>query len=72
MLPPNDYILVETQRMHRQELMNYATQARLLRQLRPMTPTWLDRGLALLGRVLVRCGRRLEMRAPIGWNGAQP
>ena len=69
MLPPNEYILIETQRMRRSELMNDAAQTRLARQLRPPAPAWLDRGLALFGRVLVRCGRRLELRAPIGWNG---
>lgn len=66
MLSPNEYVLIETQRIHRQELMHDAAQARLVRQLRPAVPTWLDRGLALVGRVLVRCGRRLEMRAPLG------
>lgn len=72
MLMPNDYVLIETQRMHRRELLEHARQMRLLRQQRPVTPNWLDRGLALFGRVLVGCGRRLEMRAPIGWNGTQP
>lgn len=72
MLPLNEDVLLETQRLHRQEMLEHARQARLLRQLPPKTPNWLDRGLALFGRVLVRCGRRLEMRAPIGWNGAQP
>ena len=41
-------------------------EARLAQQFRPLAPTWLDRGLAFFGRVLVRCGRRLEMRAPLG------
>lgn len=72
MLLPNEYVLTETQRTHRQELLDYATQMRQLRLQRPATPGWLDRGLAQFGRLLVRCGRRLEMRAPIGWNGAQP
>lgn len=66
MLPPNEYILTATQRTHRQELMHAAAQARLAQQLRPLSPTWFDRGLAFCGRVLVRCGRRLEMRAPLG------
>jgi hypothetical protein len=52
--------------------MNHAAQMRMLQQMRPVTPTWLDRSLALFGRMLVRCGRRLEMRAPIGLNGVQP
>ena len=72
MLPPNEYILTETQRMRRQELMPDAAQTRLAHQLRPLTSTWLDRGLARFGRVLVRCGRRLELRVPIGLNGVQP
>lgn len=71
MLPPNEYILTEAQRIHRQELMNHAAQARLAHHFRSLSPTWFDRGMALLGRVLVRCGRRLEMRAPIGLNGVQ-
>lgn len=71
MLPPNEYVLIEAQRMHRQELMNYAAQARLAHHFRTLSPTWFDRGAAFFGRVLVRCGRRLEMRASIGLNGAQ-
>ncbi|HHY57194.1 MAG TPA: hypothetical protein GYA08_17365 [Chloroflexi bacterium] len=72
MLSPNEYVLNETQRLHRQELMSHAAHARLLQQLRPAEPSWLDWGLAWFGRVLVRCGQRLAMRAPIGLNGAQP
>ncbi|HQY90214.1 hypothetical protein [Caldilinea sp.] len=34
-------------------------------------PGWIDSGLVFLGRALVRLGRRLEMRVPVGLNEVQ-
>ena len=72
MLTHNEYLLNKTQRQHRDELMHAAAQARLVHLAMPAQASRLDRTLAAGGRVLVRLGRRLEMRVAIGLNGAQP
>lgn len=72
MLPHNEYLLDETQRLHRAELMHAAAYARLVRLAGAPHPGWLDQRLAAVGRALVRLGRRLEMRVAIGLDGAQP
>jgi hypothetical protein len=65
-------MLNETQRLHRDELMRAAAQARLAHLATPAQASRLDRCLAAGGRTLVRLGRRLEMRVAIGLDGAQP
>ena len=71
MLPPNEYVLVETQRTHRQELLSAAQRERVASELRPLRPPLGDRCLACVGRVMVRIGRRLEARVAVGFSGAQ-
>lgn len=69
MWPHNEYILVETQRSHRAELLRAAADAALAHKAATHAPSLLDQGLAAVGRLLVRCGRRLEMRVSVGLNG---
>ena len=71
MLPHNEYVLDETQRMHRNELLQEVAQARLFRLVCAPQPGWIDSGLAFLGRALVRLGRWLELRVPVGLNDVQ-
>ncbi|MFO7632600.1 MAG: hypothetical protein R6W76_08680 [Caldilinea sp.] len=70
MFPHNDYILVETQRMHREDMLHAATVERTLRLARPTHTNWLDLGLAAIGRVMVDFGRRLESRGAVGLHSA--
>lgn len=70
MFPLNDYILVETQRMRREEMVYAATIERALRLARPTHTNWLDLGLAAIGRVMVDFGRRLESRGAMRLHSA--
>ncbi len=62
MFPHNDYILTETQRLQRAEMMQAAANERLAHAVTPQQATLLDRGLCAAGRLMVRLGRQLERR----------
>jgi|APTNR8051073442_1049403.scaffolds.fasta_scaffold310230_1 hypothetical protein len=62
MFPNNEYVLDETLRMHREEMMQAAAAERTLRMVQPARAPWLDQALATVGRVLVQLGQRLERR----------
>ncbi len=61
MFPHNEYVLVENQRMRRQEMLQEAAVERMLRQ-SPVSVSLLNVGLAAIGRMMVQAGRRLEQR----------
>ncbi|MFN3331430.1 MAG: hypothetical protein ACK47M_02810 [Caldilinea sp.] len=61
MFPHNEYVLVENQRMRRQEMLQEAAVERMLRQ-SSVSVSLLDVGLAAIGRMMVQAGRRLEQR----------
>lgn len=69
MLPPNEFLTIETQRIHRQELMREADKQRLAQFAASSRPSRLDCGLAYVGRHLTRLGRRLEARVPTVYTG---
>lgn len=62
MFPHNEYILVENQRMRRQEMLQEAAVERMLRH-SPANTSLLDTSLAAIGRMMVQAGRRLEQRS---------
>ena len=62
MFPHNDYILTETQRLQRAEMMQAAANERLAHALTPQRANLFDRGLCSAGRLMVRLGRQLERR----------
>jgi len=64
MFPHNEYVLAENQRMRRQEMMHEAATERMLRR-HLAGVSWLDAGLAAVGRVMVQAGRRLERRGAL-------
>ncbi len=64
MFPHNEYVLAENQRMHRQELLHEAAVERMLRR-SSVDVSWLDTGLAAVGRLMVQAGRRLERRGAL-------
>lgn len=70
MFPHNEYILVETQRMRRDEMMETAATERSLRCMQSAHTTWLDQGLATIGRVMVQFGQRLESRGVVQLRSA--
>jgi len=59
-------LILEMDRMRRQELYEEAERYRLLRQASPTTPRLLDRILANIGSFLISAGERLQARqAPV-------
>ena len=62
MFPHNDYILTETQRVQRAEMMQAAANDRLAHAFRPHRVSLVDRGLCCAGRLMVRLGSPLERR----------
>lgn len=62
MFPHNDYVLTETQRLQRAEMMQAAANERLAHTVSPRRANLLDRGLCSAGRLMVRLGRQLERR----------
>ncbi len=70
MFPHNEYVLVETQRMYRDEMIKAAATERFLRSTQIARTTWLDQGLATVGRAMVYFGRRLEGRTIVELRSA--
>lgn len=62
MFPHNDYVLTETQRLQRAEMMQAAANERLAHAITPRGASLVDRALCCTGRVMVRLGRQLERR----------
>ena len=64
MFPHNEYVLVENQRMRRQEMLREAAVERMLRR-GAVDVSLLDAGLAAVGRLMVQIGQRLERRGAL-------
>jgi hypothetical protein len=64
MLEPysNPYLMMEMERIHRQELFKEVEHYRLVRQVRSDSPRLLDRVLASIGGFLISAGERLQAR----------
>ena len=62
MFPHNDYVLTETQRLQRAEMMQAAANDRLANAFLPRRVSLVDRGLCCAWRLMVCLGRQLERR----------